>query len=273
MTAELEDALELKAKGAANYVPSLGAMHLLARTPTGVERLKKLAREMGASKEPRARTYGAFAAVLSGLPVSAEEWRARYLQWGGSEATLLAGHLRLVESVSEMHRQQSARLSGMADAGMAAALPLLTCQDLRPPDLPQPDYWPRMSKFLGELNAWVKKNRGRSFEEVFADALKARGLTVAGKAVGAADAAALVQALDDKDDFIAANADWMLRRVSGQLLSPALSILGDDGMAQEIRAKYGQSLVTVTLGAGKWVIRRPASDEVAAWKKWLVARK
>src|SRR5439155_19783572 len=116
-------------------------------------------------------------------------------------------------------------------------------------------------------------NRGRPVGATLADALKAGGLPVAGKAVGAADAATLVAALEDKDDFIAANADWMLRRVSGRALPPALSIVGDDGMAQEIKAKYGNLLMTTTIGAGRWTIRRPPSGDVAAWKQWLVARK
>ncbi len=273
VSVEFEDALEQKAKGANNYVPSLGAMQLLARSPTGVERLKKLSKEMGASQDSRHRTYGAFAALLSGLPVPADEWRVRYLQGGGMEATLLVGQLRIVETVPFMLRQKQIYLAATSDAGLAAALPLLTCQDFRPPEPSQPDYWPRLSKFLADLGVWVKKNRGRSFEEIFAEALKARGLAVAGKAVGAADAATLVAALEDKDDFIAANADWMLRRIPGLALPPALSVMGDDGQAQELKAKYGQTLLTVTFGTGRWTVRRPAPDEVAAWKKWLAARK
>jgi len=268
-TAEFEAALEQRAQGTGNYGPSLGAMQILARTPTGVERLKKLAQVMGASKDSRQRTFGGFAALLAGLPLSPEEWRANYLKWGGSEATLLAAQLRLVESVGAMHRRAKDGLSGTHDAGMAAAIPLLACQDLRPPEPSRPDYWPAMSRFLAELGVWVKKNRGRAFEEVFADALRARGLAVAGKA---ADAAALVAALEDKDDFIAANADWMLRRVSGRAVPPALSIVGDGGLPYELTARYGPTLLTVALGAGRWHVRRPDPDEVAAWKQWLAAR-
>jgi len=91
---------------------------------------------------------------------------------------------------------------------------------------------------------------------------------VAGASVGAADVATLVAALDDKDDFIAANADWMLRRISGRSLTPALSVSGDDGKAQELKAKYGNVLATVTYGTGRWAVRRPTPDEVAAWKAW-----
>ncbi|HXX92613.1 MAG TPA: hypothetical protein VEN81_03210, partial [Planctomycetota bacterium] len=141
------------------------------------------------------------------------------------------------------------------------------------PEPAWPDYWPRMSKFLGDLATWVKTNRGKPFEEILGEALKARGYALAGKAPAAADAAALVRALDDKDDFIAANADWALRRVSGRTLVPALSVVGDDGMAQELKSKYGSLLVTVTIGTGRWQVRRPASEEVASWKAWLAERK
>jgi hypothetical protein len=77
----------------------------------------------------------------------------------------------------------------------------------------------------------------------------------------------------DKNDFIAAKADWMLPRASGRALPPALLIQGDDDLAQELKAKYGLSLVTVTIGAGRWRVRRPAPNEVTGWKAWLAGRK
>jgi HEAT repeat protein len=268
MSAEYEAVLEKKAKGENNYVPSLGAMRLLARSPTGLDRLKAMSVPMAASQDGRQKAYGAFAALLSGLPVAADEWRARVAKGGGTEETLLAGQLRLSDLVQVLLRQRLAALASPPDSGLAATLPLLTCQDFRCPEPSQADYWPRMARFLAELGAWTKKNRGKPFEEIFAEALKARGLAVAGKVVGAADAAALVAALDDKDDFIAANADWMLRRISGRSLPAALSVEGDDGRAQELKTKYGNTLVTVTFGTGRWVIRRPTPEEVSAWKAW-----
>ena len=200
------------------------ALEALARTPGGRERLRKAAADLSASKESYQAWFGGFALLLSGAPVPTGDWAGRYLQRPESPGTLLMGELRRPETVGQMLRWWKDHLSGFVDDGMTVALPLLTCSDLRLPDSESPAYWPALARFLHELDAWERKNRGRKFEEILADALKARGYAVAGKEVGKADAKVLVTALEDKDDFIAANAEWALRRFSGRDVQARLSL-------------------------------------------------
>ena len=246
-----EDVLEKAVrKSQGPWVP-LRSLDLLSRTTHGKERLRVIADDLAASQEPSAKVTSSLARMLSGGAPAAQEWRTAYLAGASHETALIVAEFRLLEAIEEMGRRARNELSPAQDRGLDSAIPLMTCTALRPPLSGSPTYWPDLARFLRELTVWIRTHRAMTFEQVLAQALRARGYGVAGASVTVADAETLVAALEDREDAIAVNAAWMLSRLAGR--PPRLSAMEGDGRGFELI--------------------RPSPVEIADWKRWLDARK
>jgi HEAT repeat protein len=231
----------------------LAPLDLLSRTTNGKERLRRLAQDLTASKDSDARLVAGLALFLSGGTPDLQAFPSTHLQQGLPWGTYLAGELRRVDLVDDLRKKALERLPSSHDSTLNGVIPLLTCSALRLPVPATPGYGREMSLFIRDLTIWTRSHRGMTFEAVFAQALRARGYAVAGDETAAADAEALVAALEDRDPAIAVNSAWMLQR-----------LFKDPPVARRLAA--------VEEGFGMTLLR-PSPVEIAAWKRWLDTRK
>jgi hypothetical protein len=98
---------------------------------------------------------------------------------------------------------------------IASTVQLFTCRELSPPERPRdPLFADERAAYLAEATEWVKVHRGRPFEEVLIDGMKAAGYDL-GPALGPSSIPALLKALRDRRWFVGHNASWALSKITG----------------------------------------------------------
>lgn len=190
------------------------AAEALAETAAGRRTLASAAGELRSRPDPRERGVALYADWVLGRPIDYYVLREVHPSFGF--LALEARFPQAAESrVVEYARAAPGPDRAPALKAIASTVQLFMCRELSPPERPRdPSFEGERAAWLAEAMEWVKVHRGRPFEEVLIEGMKAAGYDL-GPSLGPSSIPALLKALRDRRWFVGHNASWALSRITG----------------------------------------------------------
>ncbi len=192
----------------------LMAAEALAETAEGRRALASAAEELKSRSDPRERGVALYADWVLGKPI--DYYVLREVHPSFEFLALEARFPQIAESkVIEYSRNAPGPDRAPALKSIASTVQLFTCRELSPPERPRdPSFADERAAYLAQATEWVKVHRGRPFEEMLIDGMKAAGYDL-GASLGPSSIPALLKALRDRRWFVGHNASWALSKITG----------------------------------------------------------
>jgi hypothetical protein len=192
----------------------LMAAEALAETAEGRRTLASAAETLRSRPDPKERGIALYADWVLGKPV--DYYVLREVHPSFEFLALEARFPQIAETrVIEYSRSAPGPDRAPALKAIASTVQLFACRELSPPERPRdPLFADERAAYLAEATEWVKVHRGRPFEAVLIDGMKAAGYDL-GPALGPSSIPALLKALRDRRWFVGHNASWALSKITG----------------------------------------------------------